>query len=193
MELLWLLLVHNRLQCSSFCWKLLSTLRLLQGNEREGFWGFRSWFAEGHARLLHTLVTQSASQTPARGRAWRCGDWGPSWLPDPDLASPDCWLFCSPDPAQSCSVFLGNHVLLKIEFWKQTCCMFMTRNLFSIKSLKMQGFSQLGSLTSPRKAEPVASWMVVSTPSDSPAQGYVSPCSHEGCEGGPCAPRRHAV
>ena len=69
--------------------------------------------------------------------------------------------------------------------------MFMTRNLFSIKSLKMQGFSQLDSLTSPRKAEPVASWMVVSTPSDSPAQGYVSPCSHEGREGGQCAPCWH--
>ena len=154
MELLWLLLVHSQLQCSSFCWQLLSTLRLLQGKEREGFWGFRSWFAEDHARLLRTLVTQSASQTPARGGDWRCGDWGPSWLLDPDLASPDCWLFCSPDPAQSCSIFLGKHVVLKIEFWEQTCCMFMTRNLSSIKSLKMQGFSQPGGLSSPRKAEP---------------------------------------
>ena len=30
----------------------------------------------------------------------------------------------------------------------------MTRNLSSIKSLKMQGFSQPGGLSSPRKAEP---------------------------------------
>lgn len=39
----------------------------------------------------------------------------------------------------------------------------------------------------------LASWMMVSTPSDSPAQGYISPCSHEGGEGGPRVPRWYAV
>lgn len=69
----------------------------------------------------------------------------------------------------------------------------MTGNLPFVKSLKMQGFSQLGGLMSPREAKPVSFWVVVFTPSDSPAQGYTSPCSHKGGEGGPGVPCRHAV